>query len=250
MVDESPYACWDWELEKKNLEFLEGIDSEYFSYTAATNIANIENDEKHKAATALRLAYSHGLETLFALLCSAIQAPQCSIGWMLSYKNYQLYRLVHKISKREEIYTRFRERPVSWRKLSDHVHANLGYDKEKVEWIQKGFGHLWNSFAGEFMEANFTNEYNGLKHGLRSKPGGFHLAVGREDTFGVPPPREKMVSLGGSTFGSTYFVQEYPTLNDKINFRPRRHSRNWNPHNLVNGLILISMSIQNISSWL
>jgi hypothetical protein len=31
MVDESPYACWDWELERKNLEFLEGIDSEYFS---------------------------------------------------------------------------------------------------------------------------------------------------------------------------------------------------------------------------
>jgi hypothetical protein len=85
---------------------------------------------------------------------------------------------------------------------------------------------------------------------LRAKPGGFHLAIGREDTPGVPAATEKMMSLGGSAFGSSYFVKEQIIPSDKYNFRPRRHSRNWNPWNLINGLILISMSINNVISWL
>jgi len=250
VVDEIPYACWDWELQKKNLEFLEGIDSGYFQYVSEINIANIENEDKHKAAIALRLAFSHGLETLFSLLCSALQAPQCSIGWLLSYKNFQLISLVEKISKNEPCYTRFKTSPVTWNELATHVHSNLGYEKEKVEWIQKGFGKIWTRFASEFTDANFTLEYNGIKHGLRAKPGGFHLAFGLEETPGVPAPPEKMQSLGGSAFGSTYFVKEHTIPTDKLNFRPRRHSRNWSPQNLANGLFLISMSIQNIASWL
>ena len=31
VVHENPYVCWDWELKKKNLEFLEGIDPEYYT---------------------------------------------------------------------------------------------------------------------------------------------------------------------------------------------------------------------------
>lgn len=30
VIDETPYACWDWDLRKKNLEFLDGIDADYF----------------------------------------------------------------------------------------------------------------------------------------------------------------------------------------------------------------------------
>jgi hypothetical protein len=250
VVDESPYACWDWELRKKNLEFLEGIDSGYFRYVSEINIANIENEDKHKAAIALRLAFSHGLETLFSLLCSAVQAPHCSIGWLLSYKNYQLINLVEKISKSEPCYTCFKILPVTWDELAKYIHSGLAYEKEKIEWIQKGFGKIWSCFADEFTDASFTLEYNGIKHGLRAKPGGFDLAFGPEVTPGVPAPPEKMQSLGGSSFGSTYFVKEHIIPTDKLNFRPRRHSRNWSPQNLANGLFLISMSIQNIASWL
>jgi len=250
-VDETPYACWDLELQKKNLEFLQGIDFEYFEYIAKINIANIENEDKHKAATALRIAFSQGLETLFSLLCSAFQAPHCSIGWLLTYKNYQLIHLVKKISNKEPCYNLLKVSPITWNELSTFVHSNLiGYEEEKVTWIQNGFGKIWSRFAHQFIDENFALEYNGIKHGLRAILGGFNLSIGAEEIQGVPAPPEKMQSLGGSTFGSTYFVKEYPIPNDKINFRPRYHSRNWSPQNLANGLFLISMSINNVTNWL
>ena len=250
VVDTKPYACWDWELKRKNIEFLEGIDSDYFEYVARININNIEGSDKQKAAMALRLSYSQALETLFALLCSVVQAPQCPIGWLLSYQNFQLKNVVKNISKQAPVLTKLKEPPITWEKLSACIHSNLGYEKEKIKWIQEGFAKAWRKFANDFINENFIDEYNGIKHGLRAKPGGFHLAVGPEKTPGVPAPPAKMVSLGGSAFGSTYFVKEHVVPNNKMNFRPRRHSHNWNPHNFAHGLILISMSIQNIISWL
>jgi len=198
----------------------------------------------------LRLAYSHGLEALFALLGSTIQAPQCAIGWIINYRNIDLINIVKKISSGDFIYTRFKEKPVTWELLAKHIHGYIHYEQEKRDLIQQGFGKLWTLFASEFEDINFSDEYNGIKHGLRAKPGGFHLAVGLEDTPGVPAAPEKMMSLGGSTFGSSYFVKEQIIPSDKYNFRPKRHSRNWSPRNLVNGLVLISMSINNVISWL
>jgi hypothetical protein len=56
-------------LQKKNLEFLEDIDADYFSYVAELNAARIEDaDDKHRAALSLRLAYSQGLGLLAFLL--------------------------------------------------------------------------------------------------------------------------------------------------------------------------------------
>jgi len=249
VIYETPFACWDWNLREKNIEFLEGIDAGYFSYVANLN-SDVEDDDKHRAAVSLRLAYSHGLEALFALLCSAVQAPQCAVGWVLNYKNTDLLSLVRKISNEESVYTKFKQTPVTWEFLAKYIHSGLSYEEDKKIWIQKGFGRLWTLFAGEFVDENITREYNCIKHGLRARPGGFHLAVGQEDTPGVPAPAEKMTFLGGSTFGSSYFVKEYIIPNDKRNFRPRRHSRNWSLHNLTNGLVLIAMSINNVVSWL
>lgn len=250
VINETPFAYWDWDLNEKNLEFLEGIDADYFSYIADLNSDHIADDDKHRAAVSLRLTYSHGLEALFALLCSAVQSPHCAIGYILNYKNTDLLNLVRKISNKETVYTRFKQTPVTWRSLAEHIHSGLGYEEEKRIWIQKGFGKLWSWFANEFTDENMTLEYNCIKHGLRARSGGFHLAVGREDTPGVPARPEKMVSLGGSTFGSSYFVRESLVPKDKYNFRPIRHSRNWSIHNLANGLVLISMSINNVVSWL
>lgn len=159
-IDEIPFACWDWELQKKNIEFLEGIDTDYFKYIAEINAEKLKGNNKHKAALSLRLAYSQGLEALFALLCSAVQAPQCAIGWILNYRNSDLVNLVKKISKREVIYTRFRDTSISWELLAKHVHVNLGYEQEKVAWIQEGFGKLCSWFANEFTDENFSKEYN------------------------------------------------------------------------------------------
>jgi hypothetical protein len=240
VVDETPYACWDWELARKNLEFIEGIDADYFRYVAEANAANLDSNDKHRAALSLRLTYSQGLETLFALLCSAVQAPQCVIGWMLSYKNEELQRVVQKITKGYPVYSKLKDQPITWEILAKYVHAYLGYTPEKVAWIQEGFGSLWMRFAGEFTNIKITQEYNSAKHGLRTSLGGFSLAVGLEETPGVPAPRDKMQSLGGSVFGTSYFTAEKIVDDNRLNFRPRSRSRNWNPENLANDLVLLS----------
>lgn len=250
VIDETPYACWDWELTRKNLEFLEGIDADYFGYVAKLNAPNIDGEDKHRAALSMRLAYSQGLETLFALLCSAAQAPGCAIGWILNYTNADLVNLVRKITRTQKIYTRFKSRPVTWQLLAKIIHGALSCETNKRLWIQEGFGNLWDNLAREFTDETFTLEYNGIKHGFRVRPGGFRFAIGNEEQRGVPAPGERMVSLGGSVFGTSYFVKESILPKDKCNFRPRSHSRNWSPQNLANGLVLISMSINNVISWL
>lgn len=250
VINETPYACWDWELQKKNLEFLESIDPDYFSYIVKINSENLEGDDKQKAAISLRLAYSHGLETFFALICSLIQAPYCTIGWMLNYRTSELVNIVRKITSRTPVLSRFRETPVTWQLLATLIHGNLGSTTGKSEWIKKGFEKLWLQFAKDFTDENFSFEYNSLKHGLRARFGGFHLYVGHEDTPGVLAPPEKMMCLCSSEFGTSYYCRENFIPKNKVNFRPRRHSRNWSPLNLANGLLLLSMSIENTLSFL
>lgn len=250
IVDETPYACWDWHLQRKNIEFIEGIDAEYFRYVAELNVTKLDGDDKQRAALALRLAYSHGLEALLALLCSLVQAPQCVVGWMISYKNSELRNLVQKISRHENVYSSLKGTPITWNLLAKYVHFNLSFDEQKLNWIKNGFGKLWSGFAYDFLNESISHEYNGVKHGLRTRPGGFFLAVGREDTPGVPAPPEKMQTIGGSEFGTSFFVREKILEGNRVNFRPRSQSRNWNPENLANGLILLSMSINNVVSFL
>jgi len=250
IVDQEPHACWDWNLSEKNIEFLDGIDAEYFRYVAEVHADHLEGDDRHKSALALRITYSQALEVLFALLSSLVQAPNCVVGWMLSYNNYQLRNVVKKIHNHEQVYTRFKDQEVSWDILSKYVHSYLGYDEEKTQWIREGFGKLWRRFANDFLDENFTQEYNGAKHGLRTRPGGFTLAIGIEETPGVPASPEKMQNLGGSKFGTSYFSREKILENNRINFRPRRQSRNWDPYNFINGLGFLSMSISNVIAFL
>lgn len=250
LVDETPYACWDWHLHRKNLDFIEGIDAEYFRYVAESNIEHLKGDDKHRAALALRLAYSQGLEALLALLCALVQSPQCVVGWMIAYKNNELRTLVQKIGRQEKIHSRLKGSPVTWDLLSKYVHSHLGYEEQKLAWIERGFGQLWNRFANDYLSEGISHEYNGVKHGLRTKPGGFFLAIGKEDKLGVPAPPERMQTIGGSDFGTSFFTREPIIASNRMNFRPRKQSRNWNPENLANGLILLSMSINNVVSFL
>jgi hypothetical protein len=73
--------------------------------------------------------------------------------------------------------------------------------------------------------------------------------MGQEREYGVPAPREEMVSLGGSVFGSSYFVAT-PVGEHKLIFRPASHSHNWNPQRLSGQVLLLSMSISNVVTYL
>ena len=107
VVNETPYCFWDLDVHGKNLEFINKIDPKYFDHIADLHSESLDGDQKKYAAAALRIAYSHGLETLFALLCAVVQAPDCVIGWFLKYRNTELFDLVKKISEGRIIYSNF-----------------------------------------------------------------------------------------------------------------------------------------------
>ncbi len=133
--------------------------------------------------------------------------------------------------------------------MATFVFSNVSWPEEKLVWLRKGFGQFWSSMAGDFIDPRNSSEYNALKHGLRPRPGGFHMAIGRQSDPETPCPPEKMQSIGGSDTGSSFFLKE-SVGQDSWHLRPRRVGKNWSVSNTVNGLALLTMSIEDVVSFL
>src|SRR5205814_10537447 len=117
-----PYGMWDVDLKNLSLEFLDTIDPLYFKHIAAIHGRALDDkSEKQYAATALRAAYSQGLETLFTLLCAVAQAPTCPLGWLLKYKNTELINLVRKIHTGQPVEHDLTIDAVTWESLAGVV---------------------------------------------------------------------------------------------------------------------------------
>lgn len=98
VVNDKPFCLWGTRLESVNDEFVRHIDPAYFEYLAEIHFPQLSSpDTSHMAALALRNAYFHALETFFALLFAAIQAPTCVVGWMQKYQVRDIVSLIGKI---------------------------------------------------------------------------------------------------------------------------------------------------------
>jgi hypothetical protein len=248
-VNETPYCFWSLDPIGQDLEFINNIDPRYFEHIAELHGDSLEDDQKQYAAAAIRIAHSQGLETLFALLCAVAQAPDCVIGWFLKYQNRDLYDVVKKINEGETIYKKLRSDIVTWNDIAEVVFSSLKTgDDEKDKAIRTNFARLWRRFASDFLDKQHELEYNSIKHGLRAKLGGFYLAIGAEDTPGVPAPAERMRLFGSSEFGSSFFVPE--RLHNARNFSIRHQALNWSPENFLYALRLISISMDNVLGFL
>ena len=248
-VNDRPRVCWDPELQRKNLAFIRGVDSTYYEHVADVHSQHLDGDAKLQAAAALRIAHSQGLETLLALLCATMQAPDCVIGWMLSYRSTDLQAMVEAVSSGDQRNVLPIFRPATWQSMAALVHSGTHWPSDKDTEIQEGFGRLWSRLARDYADERNRQEYNALKHGTRPALGGFTFALGRQSAPNVPAPPEAMRSMGGSEFGSTFYVVE-PLSDHRLHFQPKRVSRNWVPANLVYGLRLLAMSIGNVTSFL
>lgn len=255
VVGERPLCVWGTDTQSLALEFLDNLDATYFEYIANTHSQNIIEDkprekESQFAALAIRMAYSQALETLFALLCAAIQAPFCIHAWVDNYQSRELYTLVRKIHNREPVETLLSVKRVTWQTIAEAIFESLVLeDKEKEIAIKQDFGNLWSRLASQFLEEDFSDEYNSIKHGLRVRPGGFSIAIGAEEKPGVAAPKEKMHLLGRSEFGSQFLNTKKISENAQ-HIQMKRHHRNWSPEDLCWGLHLVSLSIANIKSAL
>jgi hypothetical protein len=255
LVGERPLCVWGTDIKSLALEFLDNLDATYFEYIANTHSQYITEDkprekESQFAALAIRTAYSQALETLFALLCAAVQAPYCIHAWIDKYQSRELYVLVRKIHNREPVETLLSVKRVTWQTIAEAIFESLVLeDKEKETRIKQDFGNLWFQFAAQLLDNNFSLEYNSIKHGLRVRPGGFYIAIGAEEKPGVAAPKEKMHLLGKSEFGSHFFAAKKISENTQ-HIEMKRHHRNWSTQDLCWGLHLISLSIANIKSAL
>lgn len=259
VVDERPLCLWDEDIKRKTLKFLESVDPSYFEYMMNVHLQTMsETNESSEfagkdlqhAALALRSTYSQALETLFALIFAATQAPWCVPAWINAYNNGELRNLVNKVDNKQPVLSLLDIETPSWTSISEFLYRPLDLeDKEKESSLKAGFAQIWSHFALDFLDKGYVREYNSIKHGLRMRSGGFEIKVGIPDELGVPPPAEKMVVLSSSEFGSSYFTSE--KLGEwGHHIRLKGELRNWDPKNIAWGIELAAMSISNVQSAL
>jgi hypothetical protein len=234
VINTRPLCVWDTEIKAINLQFMKNFDPSYFKYVAESNIPLLEGQEAKHAALALRTTYSHALETFFALLGAALQAPDCVVGWMTQYRNNELDSLIDKIQTGTDFRVRFVfER--NWRGLARLIFRGL-QPLENFDAIANRFGDAWQDFAHDFLDSKKRSEYNSLKHGFRITHGGFKLWIGKPGEHPIPDKasyeevsaaKENMLELNGSPFGSAYFVTERFIEGNKANLRLEQHAFNW-----------------------
>lgn len=95
VVNEEPYCIWEVDLPERNMEFLNGIDVEYFDYAIKVHL---EAEDEKRASIGLRTTLHHAIETLFSLLGAYIQAPDCAYAWIAKCSNKELRSVVTKVS--------------------------------------------------------------------------------------------------------------------------------------------------------
>lgn len=244
-VDEKARCYWDTDLQCKNIKFIRDLEPEYFSYLAKAHGQNLDEDSKNRAhaATAVRSAHHHGIETLFALIFAGLQAPNCVIGWMQEYTLNDLRKLVGSVGDKPPRYLKIRPEPFTWESIGKRVFSPC-YDKsEKVREMAVLFGEFCSRLAGEFLHEQHAAEYNSIKHGLRvtHKPTNIRLASKEGQTLAI---------IQGKHGSSFYVPIEIARSEGAKHLSLGRSFVNWDPEDLCADLELISVCIHNVRTWL
>lgn len=83
--------------------------------------------------------------------------------------------------------------PVTWEALSERINL-FNFEPEKLAETRQLFADTWRGFGYDFLRKEHADEYNAIKHGLRTRKGGSSMAFGLEPSPGVAPPAESMRS--------------------------------------------------------
>lgn len=234
-----------------NRHFLEGIDPSFWAYQAIVHGQQLEAEDKEhrqQAATALRLVYGQGVETLFGLIGAITQCPSFPLAWLMQYTNLELRTVVQKIHhRRGGLPSPLKARP-SWSAIADAVFERLP-EPTRTEMTQE-FARLWHRLAAGFLDDTFEPEYNSLKHGMRAHVGGFAVAIGPARGTGTRTADDgPMKTIGACEYGSTYWERTRKIPGFRLTYELGfRMSCAWSPQQFVAALPLIGMSIQNLVS--
>lgn len=251
ILDE-PYCLWDWDVQARAREFLDGIDHGYFEYLALQG-QRLVADPAHglHSAAAMRLGYFHGAETLFLLIGAFIQAPHAPQAFVSECWPAQLRKLLTRLSVGPELeLVCWGPPPMSWDLIARIVCAGSHVDASKIDENVELFAAFWRRLAAEYLDELQIEEHNSLKHGFRVAHYGVSIDIGPP---GVQQPDEsQFTSLGGSRFGTSYTrLETVPGAGDSRRSRTsRRVVVNWSPQSMALALQLIACSINNVVSAL
>jgi len=248
-VGSDPYCAWC--TKDTNRVFLKKFDTDYYFYLAELHGQMLGGDYKHKAALSLRIAYYHGLETLFMLMFAALQAPYSVPGWFLKCQSSQLRQFVDDASsgKLALLSPRWKIEQMSWEKISELVNERILAGREDIAPLQNSFAKAWKKFAADFTANHIVDEYNSFKHGFRAYVGG-----GPTITFHPKEPSENTPLTFSSEFGSSFFMAE--KLADAKAEHLAHHFTlkychvNLQPDKMVVALQIIGVSIKNLIAFL
>lgn len=246
-VGDNPFCCWEYDHRERNLEYLQGIDTGYFSTIAGILAAEIETNSESEwsASIAIRALYQQAIEALMSLLGAMIQAPGCVAAWIGKCRTQDLEEIVGRLAIGHSLLTQSGQQRLTFATLAGRTHRYAWTTESGDDSTAARFGLLWARLSVEFLDPTARAEYNAIKHGHRVSPGGFVMSIGTEEGSGVPAPAEAMRSIGGSRHGSRFFKVEQ-VGETTWNIRARRTSINWSVEALIQRLHLISLSITNV----
>jgi hypothetical protein len=245
----------DWSLEKRNIEFIESIDPSYYLYLASVHSAGLNTEKSNSAALALRSAFHHGVETLMTIIGAMLQAPDCTYAWAPLCSTVKLIELASAISGNGgTVFNKHGIDIVDFGSVASLVFRWLGEDAPKERAIGS-FAQFWRYLADEFVSEFNRDEYNGIKHGCRVRPGGFKFAIQNEVAAGIAEDPSSSIVLGQSKFGSSFTSMVVPVglsskRSNSLVLYPRRTYINWSAAVLVQSLQFIACSISSIRTAL
>lgn len=254
-VYNDPYCVYSYD-SSINSDYIKRIDPEFYQFISEKNSSIIESEESENnaklyAALSLRSYYAQGLETLFSLVGATLQAPGCIPGWMIKYRNNQLYELISDIHNNKPIKVRFEDiNIVNWETVVKIVFSFFFKEyPEKENDVLKSNSQLLKNLAEDFLDKQLQLEYQSIKHGFRNSAGGSKVIVRETNREGRFVENSEWKSLFNSQYGSSYVIEE-KIVNSKIHFGLNRNYVNWNWEQLAEGLILISLFIENLKTFL
>ena len=242
VVDKTFYCLWDDGSFDHNLNFIDSIDPGYFDYIASSQATQLGDEEKPYAATLLRTTYSHALESHFALLSAAVQAPDCVLGWIHKYQTGQLRNVINQINGGITVYNKYNLSEINWQRIAEVLFPFEVTDQIVANDISELFASLWQNLAKDFLDGEIIEEYNSIKHGSRIRVGGTRYVITVQEDESTDAPSSEIIMDG--EFGTSFYTIN--EMGNKKNFCVANQTLYWHPKKLEHALKLISLSMRNL----
>lgn len=159
------YYILDNNYKATNNKTLDFIDEQYFS--SMQEIIDSEKTSNLFLYYSLFQHYFSSLEIMFSHIGAAFQAPYFYYPWIMEYKTKELYSVVKTINNNGVLKNPHSVQNVSWNIIADIIHPNIKDESDKKR--NNMFAQIWEKMADDFLNSDYQEAYNSIKHGLRVK---------------------------------------------------------------------------------